>query len=343
MPLFSPQVRLKSLVPMCRQLSTAYDAGIPVARALEMAARDARDARLREVLTRMRAQIGQGATLEEAARAETRYLPTFVVEVMAAGESGGKLDAMFADLADYYEDRQKMRRAFLAATAYPALVVTFAWFAGTFALGIVRRLGAAFESGRFSFAEYLAHYAGFQFVALLVLAAVAVAAIVLSRAGVLGWVTGIVSTFVWPFRPVVLRFALARFFRTLALLIEAGLPIHRAIERAAAVVKNPYIERDLLKAVPRVQRGESVTEAFSRSVHLLPDAREMLRVGEETGTMDVPLRKVSGYYLDQASTAVKIMASVLFVAVMVGTGVLVGAIIISFYASYFEAISNVIS
>lgn len=343
MPFLSPQVRLKSLVPMCRQLSTAYDAGIPIARALELTARETRDTRLREVLTRMRSRIGGGATLEEAARAETRHLPAFVVEVMAAGESGGKLDAMFADLADYYEDRQKMRRVFIAASAYPVFVLVFAWFAGTFALGIVRRLGAAFASGRFPFSEYLAHYAGFQAGALLVLAAIVAGAVVLSRAGLLGWVTGVVSTFVWPFRPVVVRFALARFFRTLALLIDAGLPIHRAIERAAAVVKNPYIERDLLKAVPRVQRGESVSEAFSRSVHLLPDAREMLRVGEETGTMDVPLRKVSGYYLDQASTAVKIMASVLFVAVMVGTGVLVGAIIISFYMSYFGAIENVLS
>ncbi len=343
MGILSSELPMKSMVPLCRQLATAYDAGIPLVQTFDLLQREMKDPRVRAVMGRIRDRIKSGATLAEAARAESKYLPNYVVEVLAAGEVGGKLDVMFRDLAAYFEDRLAMRRQIIASLAYPAFVLCTAWFMGTFAIRMIRQvIASVFETrgGAFSFVDYIYGYLWFQGKAMAIVAIIVAIAIILARMGVLKWIWAAVATHVWPFAPVTKRFGLARFFRSMSLLIGAGLPIHRCIERSAAVVNNPYIERDLLKAIPGVMQGRTLTESFAGSRYLLPTAYEMLHVGEETGSLELQLRKVSQFFLEEASHAVAMALKVLSAAAIIVVGCVVGYVVISFYGSYLGAITN---
>jgi len=132
--------------------------------------------------------------------------------------------------------------------------------------------------------------------------------------------------------PVTRKFGLARFFRSMSLLISSGLRIDHCIENSAAVVSNPYLEKDLLKALPGVRDGQTLVEAFSESRLLTPTAREMLYVGEESGSLDQTLRKVSEYHLAEATHAVQVATKILGVLIALIVGGLVGYIIITFYS-----------
>ena len=333
MGLMSSQITTKTLVPLCRQLSTSFNAGIPIIRALDLVADNTRDRRACTVLREMSDQIQEGATLGQAARTHAKYLPPFFIELIASGEVGGRLDAMLADLADYYEDRLDIRRKAVAAAIYPTLQILFAWFLGTWALGWIK--GFSFGMEPFDLGNYFAAYLRFQGIALTVFALLFAACVVLARLGILKWISGWFSTFIWPLATVTRWFALARFFRSLSLLIASGLPITECIKRAAGVVGNPYIERDLLQAVPLVKEGTSLVGAFAGSRFLTPTAREMLAVGEQSGELDTALQKVSQYHLAQATHSVQVATRIGAVLVGLVVAAIIGYVLITFWSNYY--------
>ena len=327
------------MAPLCRELATTYNAGIPLLQALRLAADHVGALKTRQLLNRMEAAIQNGATLSHAARAEQKLLPDMFIEVISAGEMGGRLDELLRDLAAYYESITKMQRSVMAAMVYPALQVLCAWFLGTFSLGLVRHISPT-ATERLVLGDYVSAYAAFQFRALIVAAVCTAALIVLARLGMLRLPWALVKTVVFPLRHISNKFAMARFFRTLALLIGSGLNMRLCIERSAAVTLNPLIERDLLRAVPVIMRGGTLVEAFAGSRYINRVGQEMIAVGEQSGRLDETLRKVAEYHYDEAEAAVQAAARLLFVAMTLAVGVLVGAIIIYFYGSLYGSLLN---
>ncbi|MBI4556827.1 MAG: type II secretion system F family protein [Candidatus Hydrogenedentes bacterium] len=342
MGLLSAQIATKKLVPLCRQMASAYDAGIPIIRTLEMVREGVKDRQLRDTLTHIGDDLRRGSTLGEAVRNQSKYLSPVLIELLASGEAGGKLDVMLRDLADYYEDRLEMRRRIVGMSIYPGLQLVAAWFLGTFALRILGRVSGIMSGSTDSFnlTAFFRDYVMFQAAAMTAFAIVAAACILLARAGLFQWISGFVTTFIWPLGPVVRKFALARFFRSMSLMVGSGMHIQHCIERAAAVAANPYIERDLLSAIPKVRRGATLTEAFAGSRYFSPVAREMLMVGEQTGKLEESLYKASQYQYEEAAHAVHILTRVGGVAIVLAVAGLIGYIVISFYANLYGGIMN---
>jgi len=339
MGLLSSEIDTKQMVPICRQLATAYDAGIPITRALEIVRENVADRTAKRVLENMSLDVRQGNTLGDAAQAQSKHLPRYFVELLRAGEFGGRLDAMLRDLADYFEDRLAIRREVVSAMTYPIFMIIACWFLGTFALRLI--LSLDFNStARFDLAAYIAGYIAFQAQSMAIALGVLFVVLLLIRVGVWRWIWGWITNFIWPLYPVTRRFALARFFRSMSLLIGAGVPIKACIVNSAAVTVNAYIERDLLKAVPHVQEGATLVEAFGESKFLTNTAREMLFVGEQSGSLDVSLRKVAEYHLAEAQQAVRVALQVFRQIIVLAIALLVGYIVIRFWSVYFGAIDS---
>ena len=339
MGLFSPRVSTKSMVQLCRTMATSYGGGLPILRTLELTRSNSRDSRTRTLVGQMADEIRKGATLGEAARHQSKYLPPIFIELLSSGEVGGNLDVILLDLANYYEDRQKMRRMIMGKSAYPILQLVAAWFLGSFALMLIRNLH--FTGTPFNLNAHFQRYFQFQMVAMTVFAGVFAGCVVLARLGIFKWISGWISTHLWPLAPVTRRFAHARFFKSLALLIGSGVPIVRAIERSAAASANPYIERDLLKAVPMVMNGGTLVAAFGQSRLLPPVAREMLMVGEQSGKIEAALQKVAQYQVEEATHAVNIATRVAEVLIILLVGAVVGYIVISFYSTYLGRLGEI--
>jgi type II secretory pathway component PulF len=345
MGLFSPQISIKKVVPLCRQLATSYDAGIPILRGLEIVGRQNGDKRIRQVMTEMGDAIKNGGTLGDAARAQRQYLPQFFVELLATGETGGKLDVMLRDLAQYYEDRLEMQRSIVRSLIYPGIQIAAAWYIGMFALRLIGQISGIFKAeGRQSFdlMQFFYDYAVFQAKATLVFAAIFAGCVVLSRMGLFGYVWGLFATHIWPLSPVTKRFGLARFFRSMSLLIGAGMRVDHCILHSAAITANPYMEKDLLKAVPLVREGYTLEESFGVSRMLTPTAREMIAIGEQSGQLEQALRKVSEYHLEEAQHAVAIATRVMGVLILLAVAGLIGYVIISFYMMYFGMMGDIL-
>ena len=339
MGLLSAQIDTKAMVPVCRQLATSYEAGIPIIKAIDHVGSHSKNPKVRKVLLAMGEDLKQGATLADATRRQSKYLSPFFVQLLASGEQGGHLDVMLQDLATYYEDRLSIQRSVVAAMAYPMILLTMAWFIGTFAIGMVKEaLASLTDSSRGGVGgvmEYFQRWLAFQTQAMIVFAVICVVFVVLARLGVLRWMTCAITTHIWPLSKVTRDFGMARFFRSFSLLIGSGLDVMRCISGAASVTANPYIERDLLKAVPRVREGASLVEAFAGSRYMTPLAREMLAVGEESGRLDDHLKKAAEYHLNEANHAVRVATTAFTMFIMMCVFAVVGGIVIYFWTNLY--------
>ena len=343
MGLFSPEIPTKNMVPLCRQLATAYDAGIPIIQVFESVSSQSGTGKTRRVMREIAADLRSGSGLDDAVKKQSKFLSPIFVHLLATGEVGGRLEIMLKDLADFYEDRLRMQRQIAASMFLPAVELAAAWFLGSFALGILSVVQEAIDGtggGTKGVTAYVDRYIQLQMRAGVVVVFFFIIAVILARMGVLRWVTGFVSTYIWPLSTVTRHFALARFFRSLSLLIGSGLSITRCVQNAAAVTSNPYMERDLLKAVPHIKRGSTLVEAFSHTRFLTPVSRDMLAVGEESGNLEFQLRKTSEYHMQDGNTAAERTAKIFGLMIMFAVFVLVGGIIISFYANLYGGIMD---
>ncbi len=344
MGLFSSQIPAKKMVPLCRQLATSYDAGIPIVRSLEIIGAQQQDRKIRGIFEEMSDALKSGDTLGQATRKQSKYFPNFFMELIASGEIGGKLDVMLRDLADYYEDRLERQRSVMRMMALPVIQLIAAWFLGTFALRLVGQVTRGMSErggGRgFDFVAFFRDYAQFQLKAIGIFALIFALIVILSRLGIFSWISGLFTTHIYPMSAVTKRFALARFFRSLSLLLGAGVHVPAAIERSAAVTANPYIERDLLKTIPHVQQGKTLVEAFREVKYLTPTAREMLLVGEQSGKLDEALRKAADYHFDEANQAVDIASKIFGVMLVLAAALTIGYIIITFYMRFYGGMMN---
>ncbi len=328
------------MVPICRQMATSYNAGIPILQTLKLLGGQTSHRRAQRVFLEMHHAIKNGSGLGEAAQVQEKYLPRYFIDLLSAGETGGKLDIMLRDLADYYEDRLRMRRDILQAISYPVFILLpIAYFLGSFALMLVSRLDMS-GGGGFNFGDYIQDYMFFQMRMMVFFALIFGVVVVLSRYGIFPWIWGWVATFVWPLAPITRKLALSRFFRSMALLVGAGVDLKKCIVNGAAITANPYMQRDLLQAVPGVVQGKTLVEAFSVTRSLTPLAREMLLVGEQSGELEIAMMKVSQYHHEEATHAVNRGVKVLGVVIMLTVAIMVGFFIISFYSQLYSNLLN---
>jgi type II secretory pathway component PulF len=178
----------------------------------------------------------------------------------------------------------------ITALLYPALLLFFVRYVYPVLVAYLHNmfLGANIPIGR------MIVYNALDFASLLF------ALYVLTRLGVVRAVWDLITPHVWPFLPIVRRFALARFFRALGLFLASGLGTPRSIERAAEVTGNPFMRRSLLNALKSIRNGSSLTDALSVSRYVSADALAMLKVGEESGKLDETLARIATYKQEEA-------------------------------------------
>jgi type IV pilus assembly protein PilC len=335
MGVWTSQVSTKAMVPLCRQLATSYDAGIPIVRTMEMVGANYTDKKVRDVLGVVQDDVKGGHTLGDAMRHQNKHFPHIFIELISAGEKGGKIDVMLRDLADYYEDRLSMQREIRSMAWYPVSMLFLAFHIGTFAFSFLRAALASFK-GRgdaIDFGEVIMGWARFIGAAWVVFFGVLAAVIILHRMGIFKWIWGWVATFVYPLAPVTRKFALARFFRSFSLLLGSGVDILNCIRNAALTAINPYIERDLMQAVPLVKEGHTLVEAFAATRYMTPTAREMVHVGEQSGELEAMCRKVSEVYMEEATHAARVAMKIASTLLVLAVTCAVGAFIIYFYVT----------
>jgi len=370
--LFGPKrkVKLSDLVIFTRQLSTMISAGVPLARSLAALQDDSGNPYMREVLNGVAKEVEGGIPLGDAFAKYPRVFSDVYVNMVRAGEEGGILDEILKRLASQVEQDASIRKKIKSAMMYPIVIltVTIIAFFGIM-LFIVPHLAVILTSlggpnaklpvytrVLLSFSNFcskptiLGHLSIpiisklpnlILFLIIFGVAAVYVIRYIRTDTGKYRFHALLLRTPI--VKTIVLKVAIARFSRTFASLMGAGVSVLDALDVTGAALGNKVIETELQAAAEEVKNGKQLSEPLSQSKHFPPIVAQMLLVGEETGQIDTVLVKIADFYEEEVTVLIDGLAAVIepIMIIFLGAGVgLIAASVMGPIANLSKNIGN---
>jgi len=312
------------------QLGQLTAAGLGVITALERLQRQPPARSYRKPIGVLLGYLNAGNTIGESLRLQN-WLPEFDVALIDAGERSGRTDASFMMLAQYYTERCRMARQFIADLLYPVALLHAAIFIFPFA--------NFFLSG--DTADYLRQTLG-----ILVPCYLAVAVIIyLGQSKHSSWWREIVERLLHPV-PVLgtarRYLALSRVAGALEALISAGVNIFEAWELAGMASGSPSINREVRSWRPSLQKGVTPSELVN-GTRLFPELfSSQYASGEISGKLDECLKRLHHYYQEEGIRKMHAFSQWTPRLVYAIVAVMIGYRIIHFWMGYFNQIGNVL-
>ncbi len=344
------KVATKLLCQFTRQLSTLIDAGLPILRSLHILEQQQKPGMLRVAIRMVSEDVEGGATLSEALGRHPKAFDRLFVNMVRAGELGGVLDVILQRLADFMERSQALKRKVVGAMIYPIAVMTFAMAIVMFIMiyvvpsfekifaGMGEELPAVTRS-LMALSKWITDF-GWLYIILTPFAfIVGIRLLKTSDAGryaVDRTVLGIPIM-----GRIVAKTSIARFTRTLGVLLTAGVPILEALNITRETSGNEVYCRALITVHDGIREGESFAEPLRQAKIVDPMVVNMIDVGEETGELDKMLNKVADTYDDEVETLVGGLVSLLEPVMVITLGLIVGFIVIALFMPMVQLLSNV--
>jgi type IV pilus assembly protein PilC len=342
------KVKPKSLQVFSRQLATMIEAGVSVVAALVTLEEQTDDKYLREVITDVRSDVESGVVLSRALARHPKVFNRLFVAMVEAGESSGTLDTVLDRVATQIEKETKIKRRVKSAMVYPSVVITFATLVLIFMLlFIVPVFVKVFDelNGQLPTPTRIVMGASnaLRDYWYLIFPAIGLGIFGLRRLkntepGRQRW-DRIKLRIPMKIGDVVQKVALARFSRTLATLIGAGVDIITALEITGATAGNYVVEEALVIAREKVHDGLPISQPLAEDPIFPPMVSQMVRIGEETGELDKMLGKVADFYEDEVDASIQSLTSIIEPILMIGVGAMVGTIVISMYLPMFKLLT----
>jgi type II secretory pathway component PulF len=329
MPLIITPRQLNQRAELYHQLGIMITAGLTIHKALEHLQSHPPSLDLRAPITKLLEQLDQGHTVSESLLRGGKWIPSFDLALIDAGERSGRLDACFKLLAVYYRERAQMARQMISDMMYPAFIFHFAIVLFPF-IDFVK-------TGNF------ARFAGMILVIALPLYA-AVALVIYACQGRHGesWRSMIENIL----RPIPIlgtarqNLALARLAMALESLLNAGVPIVTAWELAATASGSPALNRTVQSWKVPLEGGSTFSELISGS-NLFPELfANLYHTGEVSGTTDQTLIRLHHLYQTEGQAKMKALSQWTPKVVYFGILLFVAWRIISFYLGYFSELNH---
>lgn len=334
-----------------RSFATLIRAGVPIRRALDVVIDSCHDARLREALRSVSSDIDSGAELSAAMSRRPYEFPRLYVALIRAGELGGALDEILERLATLLERQLTVRKRVKAALAYPIIVACAALALVLFLVGsTVPAFASTFAEMHVALpwstrALVFAGNALRSPVTWLLLAAIPLGSTGLLRAGrrveSIAFRIDQYALAAPAFGGIIRKSVIARFSRTLGTLLRAGVPLLGALDAANDVVGNAVYARFTRELGATLREGTPIATALERTALFEGLVLQLVRVGEETGSLDTMLLRIADYYELDVETAVSALGSVIEPALILGLGALVGVIVASILIPLYSMIGSI--
>ena len=327
----------RTLMIFCRQFATMLDAGIPVMQCLKILSEQQELSAVSKELQQVSAAIEEGNSLAEALNHRRRTFPTMMASMVEAGEAGGVLALIMDKLADHYENQHDFNEKLRSATLYPLFITSLAFIVmAVMVVFVLPQFAQVFNSLGIEMPRFTRFLLSFSNLGR--------SSILLS---LLTLLTPLLSFFLLlqsekgkfyfdllrlktPFFGKIYRQALAaRFARTLSTLLNSGVPLHRGLELVDRVINNKVISGSLTKIQESLNRGERMHEAMQDIIFLPSLLTEMVRIGEESGSLDQTLDKTAQFYEREVAYVIERLSSILEPLLLLIVGLFIGVLVFS--------------
>ena len=335
------RVSFKMLENFTRLLSSLLAAGVPLSRALTILYRETSDPAASTKWREVHDLVIDGVSLSEAMSRSPETFPTVYTAMVEAGETGGFLDLVLAQIAEFQARDKELRGKVLSAMIYPAVLMFLAIavliFLMVFFIPRFKTLFEGFDAALPMLTQVIVAASEFsQRYGIFVIIGIAFL-VYLTRT----WVTSARGRRIYErwllttpvIGPLSSQFAMARFSRMLGTLIHAGVPLVSGLNVAQRSIGNQILTDAIEDSIERVKKGEPLARSLGDCSLLFSGATvEMISVAEESSRLDkelIRLAEVTEKELDQQlKIAVALMEPLMlfFIAAFIGT-IFVGMVI----------------
>ncbi len=342
-------VPVKDLSLMTRQLATLIKANVPLVEALTAVSEQVENPVLAEALADCKNMVNEGLSLHKAfAKYPSVFSPIFL-SMAEAGEMSGTLDVILIRLAEFTESQAELRQRIQSAMTYPIImlvVITLVIF-GLFTK-VLPEILAVFESfpdmtlpwytqlissTSQVFINNWYFFAGFIVISILLF---------------INWKNSTEGRKSWdgislkiPLAGEIIRMvAISRFTRTLATLLNGGVPMLNALDIVRNVVDNHVIALAIDEAKSNISEGESIAGPLRKSGHFPPLVVHMVNIGEKTGDLENMLTLVADAYDFQVKSKVDTITTILNPLMTLLIGIVIFVIVLSIIVPMFDLTSK---
>ncbi|MBI2798147.1 type II secretion system F family protein [Candidatus Saccharibacteria bacterium] len=340
---FSKEIKIgsgvsgKDRVIFTRQLATLVKAGLPITQALNTAIEQITNKTFHAMLEKIAASVEGGTSLANSFAQHPETFNHVYVSLVHAGEESGTLDDALERLADQQEKEQQIISKVRGALIYPALVLAVIVVVLVFMLvSVLPQIASLYKDlGKdlpiltkitFATSEFLVRY---WWLTLIVLIAIVfgLRAYFRTPQGRRNWDRFKLNAPV--FGGLFKKVYMARFARTMASLVNSGVPILEALNISSEAVNNVILKAEIDEATLKVRSGKALSSALMDKEHFLKLVPQMIKVGEQSGTLGAMLDKVASFYEDEVDQTVKNLSTTIEPVMMIILGLLVGVIIVA--------------
>lgn len=344
-------VKIKDIAIFCRKFSYILLSGMNIVKALEILKEETENRKLAEAVTMLYDDVQKGRGLSVSMKNYSVF-PEMLVNMVAVGEASGNLDGIMVRMADYYDKEFEQSQKVKQAMTYPAIIAIVAIIVVNLLIIFVlpKLLGSMMEEPDslplstqilLGISNFMRTY---WYIILFVVAAL-IALIKIRKKNEKSIERDRSKLRIPIFGKLSLKVAQAKFARTFGMLLSSGLPVIESMEISSRVLGNKYLEFLLEQCVEDVKRGVSISASLKAKNVFSTMLIQMIKIGEESGTLDDILSKTAVFYDKEAETATAQMTTMIEPLIIIVLAVVVGFIILSIilpmYDS-FEAISNII-
>lgn len=337
-------INFNDLVNLTRQLSTMITAGLTLVEALSILKQQSRKATLVAMVTGMEDEIRGGKSFGEVLEKYRDSFPPIYLALVRAGEASGKLDVILARLADNLEKSRNFKSKIKGAMIYPSIVVSGMVIVSIIVMVVVvPRMTSLYKEFGVTLplpTQILIAVSNFMVNAWWLLLVFIVAATIAFMKFKQTWFGQHMLSSMFLNIPVfgnlIRESTIVEVTRTLAILVEGGIPILTALQISRDATNNVLFQEAFVIASKKVEKGFPLSEPLTENKLFPPILGQMVSVGEQTGKLGDSLLKLSTYFENEADTAVKSLTTMIepliIVVLGLGVGFLVMAVLLPIYS-----------
>ena len=333
-----------------QELLALMDAGMGLVEALALLADRARSAPGRAILQRVLASISRGQSVSMAFEAIPEAFPVlFVASVRASERTGALADGIRSYLA-YRRSLDSLRTKVIAASVYPCILLVVGTLVVLFLLTyVVPRFSvvyAGLDQAQLPWLSRLLMEWGQAFSAHAGAVLGGSALTIVAGAGVLRLapVRAAFQRWLWHLPKVgehLRTYQLARFTRTLALLLRGGIALPTALGMTGALLRQPALQAGLLAARQALQEGKGLAETFRRHGLANDVGVRLLSVGERSGALDQTMERIAAFYDEENARQIDLFTRSFEPVLMVVMGLVIGGVVVLMYLPIFQLANSI--
>lgn len=346
---FTGKVKLKDIAIFCRQFYTMLNAGVPILECLGILRSQTINTKLRRAVIDTEEAVKRGEVLSESMKKHPKVFPPLLITLIEAGEASGRLEEIMLRMSNYYEKENKINSKVKNSMIYPiilglvsigAIVFILTYVMPTF-VGIFKQTGTELPWTT-KFLLWVSDSIINNWIMILV--GILVLGISLKYFSTTESGKIVFSKLKLSF-PIVKnltqKIIVSQFTRTLSTLISSGLPLIECLNIVTGVVRNKIAEDALNNVTERVSRGEELYASI-RETGIFPSMLySMIKIGEETGSLDSILNKTADFYDDELDAQIQTVVALMEPLLIVFMGISIGFIVISIMLPLFDSYGKV--